>query len=66
MLINLLPINSYIIVVTFHSLEDKIVKFFLKIIQRIKKFQDIYQVQKNTNKVFELINKKPILPSLKK
>ena len=41
----ILPINSFIIVVTFHSLEDKIVKFFLKTIQKIKRVQDICQIQ---------------------
>ena len=61
---NLLPINSYIIVVTFHSLEDKIVKFFFKNYSEEKKVSRYLPNSKNNNKVFELIEKKAILPSL--
>ena len=42
---NLLPINSYIVVVTFHSLEDKIVKFFFKNYSEDKEYLDIYQTK---------------------
>ena len=59
---NLLPINSYIIVVTFHSLEDKIVKFFFKNYSEEKGLRYLPN-SKNNNKVFELIEK-AILPSL--
>ena len=60
----LLPINSYIIVVTFHSLEDRIVKFFFKNYSEDKKISRYLPNSINSNKVFELINKKAILPSL--
>ena len=60
----LLPINSYIIVVTFHSLEDRIVKFFFKNYSEDKKISRYLPSSINSNKVFELINKKAILPSL--
>ncbi len=61
----LLPINSYILVVTFHSLEDKIVKFFFKNYSEEKKISRYLPATKNLNKIFELINKKPIKPTLK-
>ena len=60
----LLPINSYILVVTFHSLEDKIVKFFFKNYSEEKKISRYLPATKNSNKIFELINKKPIIPSV--
>ena len=60
---NLLPINCYIIVVTFHSIEDKIVKFFFKNYSEEKKVSRYLPNLKNTNRVFELINKKPIIAS---
>ena len=59
----LLPINSYIIVVTFHSLEDKIVKFFFKNYSEDKRVSRYLPSSNNTNKIFELINKKVILPT---
>ena len=59
----LMPLNSYIIVVTFHSLEDKIVKFFFKNYSEDKKTSRYVPHSKNENKIFELINKKPIKPS---
>jgi len=52
-----------ILVVTFHSLEDKIVKFFFK---SLSENQSISRYMPKTNekdKLFKLINKKPIIPS---
>ena len=60
---NLLPIGGYIIVVTFHSLEDKIVKFFFKNYSEDKKISRYLPTSKNKNKIFELLNKKVIVPS---
>ncbi len=60
----ILPINGYIVVVTFHSLEDKIVKFFFKNYSEDKKISRYLPNAKNDNKVFELFNKKGIVPSL--
>ena len=59
----LLPINSYIVVVTFHSIEDKIVKFFFKNYSEDKRNSRYLPNQKNTNLVFELVNKKAIKPT---
>ncbi len=62
---NLAPIGSYIIVVTFHSLEDRIVKYFFKNYSEDKRVSRYLPGLKNQNKVFELIYKKPIFPSKK-
>ena len=59
----LLPINSYIVVVTFHSIEDKIVKFFFKNYSEDKRNSRYLPNQKNTNLIFELVNKKAIKPT---
>ncbi len=59
----LIPINGYIIVVTFHSIEDKIVKFFFKNYSEDKNTSRYLPKSKNSNKIFELHNKKAILPS---
>jgi len=59
----LIPINSYIVVVTFHSLEDKIVKFFCKNYSENKKNSRYLPETKHTCKFFELVNKKIITPS---
>ena len=61
----LLPINGYIIVVTFHSLEDRIVKFFFKNYSENKQVSRYLPSPKNENKIFELLNKRPIVPSVK-
>ena len=60
---NLLPVNGYIIIVTFHSIEDRIVKFFFKNYSEDKKISRYLPQAKNLNKVFEILNKKPIKPS---
>ena len=59
----LLPLDSYIIVVTFHSLEDKIVKFFFKNYSEDKKVSRYLPGLKNAEIFFELLNKKAITPS---
>ena len=41
---NLISQDGVIAVITFHSLEDRICKFFLNEISSLKKFQDIYQL----------------------
>ena len=46
----ILPINSFIIVVTFHSLEDKIVKFFFKNYSEDKKGSRYLPNPKSMNK----------------
>ena len=59
----LLPVNGYIVVVTFHSIEDRIVKFFFKNYSEDKKISRYLPSQKNENKIFKILNKKPIIPS---
>ena len=61
----ILPIGGVIVIVTFHSLEDKIVKFFLKNYSEIKN-ESRYLPSKNKKKILlELKNKKPIVPTEK-
>ena len=59
----LLPVNGYIVVVTFQSLEDRIVKFFFKNYSEDKKVSRYLPSSKNENKIFEVLNKKVIIPS---
>ncbi len=61
----LLPIGGVIVVVTFHSLEDRIVKFFFRNYSEIKN-PSRYVPNKNNNiRCFKLQNNKPITPNLK-
>ena len=60
---NLLPINSIIVVITFHSIEDKIVKFFFKNYSEIKNSSRYLPENNESHKCFKLQNKKPITPS---
>ena len=53
-----------IIVVTFHSIEDKIVKYFFKNFSENNKYSRYLPEIKNEKKLFILKNKKPIYPSL--
>ncbi|MDC1112047.1 16S rRNA (cytosine(1402)-N(4))-methyltransferase RsmH [Candidatus Pelagibacter sp.] len=57
--------DGIIVVVTFHSLEDKIVKYFFKSLSENKSISRY--VPKNDEKInlFKLISKKPIVPSNK-
>ena len=59
----ILPIGGYLIVVTFHSLEDRIVKFFFKNYSEASKISRYLPESKNEKKLFKLLNKKPIIPS---
>jgi 16S rRNA (cytosine1402-N4)-methyltransferase len=52
-------------VVTFHSLEDKIVKYFFKSLSENKSISRYSPVLKQSETLFNLKNKKPILPSEK-
>ncbi len=55
--------NGILAVVTFHSIEDKIVKYFFKSLSE-KKGVSRYMPEINTDStIFELKKKKPILPS---
>ncbi len=51
-------------VVTFHSLEDKIVKYFFKSLSENKSISRYSPVVKQPDTLFNLIQKKPITPSV--
>jgi len=53
-----------IVVVTFHSLEDKIVKFFFKNFSKNKSVSRYLPKNDKNFKLFKLTNKKPIIPSI--
>tara|TARA_B100000886_G_scaffold272617_1_gene196562 strand:- start:3080 stop:4084 length:1005 start_codon:yes stop_codon:yes gene_type:complete len=60
---NLISKNGIIAVVAFHSIEDRICKFFFNEISSLKKVSRYLPI-KNQNEVsFKLIKKKPIIPS---
>ena len=61
----ILPIGGIIVVVTFHSIEDKIVKFFFKNYSENKNASRYLPNNLQHKNLFKLIEKKPILPSLK-
>ena len=52
-----------IVVVTFHSLEDKIVKFFFKSLSEKKSISRYMPKIEEEDNLFKLGNKKPIIPS---
>ena len=57
--------NGMIIVVSFHSLEDKIVKYFFKSLSENKSVSRYMPKGKEKKNLFKVINKKPITPSNK-
>jgi 16S rRNA (cytosine1402-N4)-methyltransferase len=57
--------DGIIAVVTFHSLEDKIVKYFFKSLSENKSVSRYMPKMKEEDNLFNLIKKKPIIPSLK-
>ena len=61
----ILPIGGIIVVVSFHSIEDKIVKFFFKNYSDIKNNSRYLPSNKEYKKLFQLIEKKPIIPQKK-
>ena len=52
-----------IVVVTFHSLEDKIVKFFFKSLSEKKSISRYIPKKNEKDILFKMGNKKPIIPS---
>ena len=55
--------NGVLGVVTFHSLEDKIVKYFFKSLSENKSISRYSPVTEQSETLFNLIQKKPITPS---
>ncbi len=62
---NLITENGVIATVTFHSIEDRICKFFFNNISKIEKVSRYLPINITDDISFNLINKKPITPSLK-
>jgi len=59
----LLSNGGIIIVVSFHSLEDKIVKNFFSLYSNLKKNPSRYLPPQDSSKLFDLVSKKPIFPN---
>ena len=62
---NLLPVGGTLIIITFHSIEDKIVKFFLKNYSENKNFSRYLPLQEQKKKFIKVLEKKPIIPNEK-
>ncbi len=62
---NLISDNGVIATVTFHSIEDRISKFFFNNISSNKKISRYLPINSINNPSFNMINKKPIIPTLK-
>ena len=60
----ILPLGGMIVVVTFHSLEDKIVKYFFKNYSENKNSSRYLPNQLKNKILFKLFQKKPILPDI--
>ena len=56
--------GGIIAVVSFHSLEDKIIKYFFKSLSEIKSVSRYMPKIEEKANLFKLINKKPITPSI--
>jgi len=57
--------DGILVVVTFHSLEDKIVKYFFKSLSEKKSISRYVPVTEQAKTLFKLIEKKAIIPSEK-
>ena len=55
--------DSFLIVVTFHSLEDRIVKYFFKNLSENKSISRYVPKLDQPKNIFKIIEKKPITPS---
>ena len=61
--VKILEKNGLIVVVSFHSLEDKIIKYFFKSLSEQNKISRYYPEPLKEKKVLKIGTKKPILPS---
>ena len=59
----ILPVGGVIVIVTFHSIEDQIVKFFLKNYSENKNVSRYLPSRVEKKNLFKLIDKKPIIPN---
>ena len=57
--------DGILVVVTFHSLEDKIVKYFFKSLSENKSISRYVPKLDQVNTLFTMVKKKPIIPSSK-
>ena len=62
---NLISNGGIIITITFHSIEDKICKFFFNTISSHKAVSRYMPINKNDELAFDLINKRAIIPTKK-
>ena len=61
----ILPVGGIIVIVSFHSIEDKIVKFFLKNYSENKNDSRYLPSRSEKKNLFKLLEKKPIIPTEK-
>ncbi len=61
--VKILEKNGLIVVVSFHSLEDKIIKYFFKSLSEQSKNSRYYPESVEKKKILKLEKKKPIVPS---
>ncbi len=61
--IKILDTNGLIVVISFHSLEDKIIKHFFKSLSEQNKISRYYPEPSKEKKILKIGTKKPILPS---
>ena len=57
--------DGILVVVTFHSLEDKIVKYFFKSLSEKKSISRYFPKISQPDTLFDIVQKKPIIPSSK-
>ena len=59
----LLSNGGILIVVSFHSLEDKIIKNFFNLYSNLRKSPSRYlPIKENNSNLFKLVSKKPLMP----
>jgi len=61
----ILPVGGYLVFVTFHSIEDRIVKFFFKNYSESSNISRYLPEATHEKKILKLLNKKPIIPTKK-